>query len=1059
MDNQDKEILNEFVSESREHLADIESDLLAMEEAGDNAEDDLINRVFRAIHTVKGASGFFGLQKIAKLSHTMENVLMKIRDRELSITSERIDTLLNGSDLLKSMIDDIDGSESYDIDEVLKALEATLEDVPGEKKEDEPVAETPPEESGQSEGTGLPPAVVAALSQKGPKNVYHFTMDSQAIANSFQKEATGDTLKDVMEQLGEVIHGTPDPSEIRRDAAAYPENLEVFYASILEPDVLALTFGVDDKEIEMVADIPKKAKTPPAEKEADAGKEPPPKEKKAESPAEEKKPTTEVKSQEPSSPKKKAPKSVAETQKPASPAPPKKTKSSSQPHSDTIRVNVHLLTRLMDLAGELVLGRNQLMQTLKDKDLPILHTLSQRVTELQEHVMQTRMQPVGNVFNKFPRIVRDMSKKVNKKIKLLIEGNEVELDRSIIEVIGDPLTHLIRNSVDHGIEPPDERVKAGKEAEGTIWLRAYQEGGQVNIEIQDDGSGIDPEKIRSKALEKGLINPDEAAAMSNKELINLIFLPGFSTAEKISDISGRGVGMDVVKTNFEKFGGVIELNSELGKGTTVTVRLPLTLAIIPSIITKVGDHRFAIPQLNLEEIVRIKGKNEKMRIERIKGHEVLRLRGHLLSLVRLADVLNIPRTFVHPKTGEVLIDRRVNLADRRQAPQNESLVNGEKERKLKDRRTRPQILNILVLKLGASRYGLIVDQVLDTEEIVVKPLSAYLKSIACFSGNTIMGDGKVAMILDVQGIARTANLKLADIEEISKMEEENLQRKGMLEKQYVLIFSIHEEEAFALPMSMVARLEKISVKDIETVGDKEFIQLRGNSLPLVRLEHYLSIKPPSKEHEFFYIIVPRMTRNPVGIVATQVIDVLETTIDLNTETIREKGFLGTVIIAGRTMPMLDLFTLFELIDPEQKQMLESLKSSGVSARILLVEDTPFFMKLTRGYLESAGYEVVEAMDGSKALEILNKGEKPIDLIVSDIEMPVMDGFEMIQAVRKDVRFKDIPAMALTALSDERHRMKGLSLGFSAYEIKIDKARVLATVHKLLTSKGATTVAA
>ena len=278
----------------------------------------------------------------------------------------------------------------------------------------------------------------------------------------------------------------------------------------------------------------------------------------------------------------------------------------------------------------------------------------------------------------------------------------------------------------------------------------------------------------------------------------------------------------------------------------------------------------------------------------------------------------------------------------------------------------------------------------------------------------------------------------------------------MMEKQYVLIFAVHENEALALPMSMVARLEKISEKDIETVGNKEFVQLRGSSLPLIRLERYLPINPPAEKHDFYFVIVPRMTRHPMGIIATQVIDVLETAIDLDTESMHEKGFLGTTIIAGKTMPMLDLFTLLEMVDPEQGDLIASVKQAASSARILLVEDTPFFMKLTRSYLEDAGYQVFEAPDGAKALEILHK--EPIDLIISDIEMPVMDGYELIQAIRKDEALRHIPAMALTALDDPKHRSKGLSLGYDEYEIKIDKTRVLTKIHKLLTQKEHATAA-
>ncbi len=1021
MDIQDREILNEFVSESREHLADIESDLLAMEKAGDDVDDELINRVFRAIHTVKGASGFFGLQKISRLSHTMENLLAKLRDRELSVTSPRIDALLNAYDLLKGMIDDVDNSDSFEIDDVIKMLESSLEKSSSGKSQNDKVSGPQGIPEGPDIISPLPPEVLEAAKKKGPMNLYHFIMDASSIATAFEKETDGKTLYDVMSQIGEIVYAEPDPSTIVRDRLPYPPKLDIYFSTILEPDVLAITYNINEKTIEPVP-------APAAEKKPLSPLE-----------AVKKIPSKEVfpEGETPSL-------SASETSVSL-----KSTKKVPQSRQETVRVSLQLLNRLMDLAGELVLGRNQLLQTLKNSNLPILHTLSQRVTELQEHVMQTRMQPVGNVFNRFPRIVRDMSKKVNKKINLKIEGNEVELDRSIIEIISDPLTHLIRNSVDHGIETPEERAKAGKEPEGTIYLRAYQERGQANIEIQDDGRGIDPEKIRAKAIEKGILTQEEATAMNPRELINLVFRPGFSTAEAVSDISGRGVGMDVVKTNFERFGGVIEIDSEVGQGTTVTVRLPLTLAIIPSIITKVEKQRFAIPQVNLEEIVRVKEGDKKIRIERVKGYEVLRLRGHLLSLVRLADVLKIPRTITHPKTGETIQDRRINIADRR--TESPAYLDNQNRREGSDRRKHRQEFHILVLKFGGNKYGLIVDEVLDTEEIVVKPLSSYLKSIPLYSGTTIMGDGRIAMILDVQGIARSVNLKLEDIKNISRVEEEGLTRKRMLEKQYILLFTVNENEVFTLPMSMVARIEKITVKDIETIGEKEFVSLRGKSLPLIRLEQYLPIKPPEREYDTLFGIIPRMASHPFGIIATNVIDAIETTVDLDTESIHERGFLGTIILSGKTIPVIDLFALLEMVDPEQQKAINLQETPPAHpARILLVEDTPFFMKLTKSFLESAGHEVLEAQDGAEALKILRR--EKVDMVISDIEMPVMDGYELIQNIRKEEKLYSIPAMALTALSDDTHRTKGLALGFDAYEAKINKKGVLSRVKELLEKK-------
>ena len=386
-----------------------------------------------------------------------------------------------------------------------------------------------------------------------------------------------------------------------------------------------------------------------------------------------------------------------------------------------IRVDVGQIDRLMNLVGELVLARNQIVQAAGQEADPALLAAVQRVnlitSELQESVMKTRMQPIGNVWSKFPRIVRDLGHELGKDVALVMEGNETELDRTIIEAIKDPMTHLIRNAVDHGVETPEQRIAAGKPAQGRLALRAFHEGGQVNIEISDDGKGIDAAKVRQKALQRGLITQEQASRMSHRETLDLVFLPGISTADTVTNVSGRGVGMDVVRTNIEKIGGNVDLDSEPGKGATIRIKIPLTLAIIPALVVTCGGDRYAIPAASLVELVRIEGDQVDKSVEHIHNAPVYRLRGNLLPLVNLA-----------------------------------------KELDLTARRKADEALFLIVLQAEGRQFGLVVDNIQDTEEIVVKPLAREMKGLGVYAGATIMGDGKVALILDVLGLARRAAL-------------------------------------------------------------------------------------------------------------------------------------------------------------------------------------------------------------------------------------------------------------------------------------------------------------
>lgn len=470
---------------------------------------------------------------------------------------------------------------------------------------------------------------------------------------------------------------------------------------------------------------------------------------------------------------------------------------------NAIRVDVGLLDKLMNLVGELVLARNQVLQfTASQKDAGFIGT-SQRLnlitTELQESVMKTRMQPIGSLWNKFPRIVRDLSQACHKKVRVEMEGKETELDKTIIEAIKDPLTHIIRNSIDHGVEAPDVRIKKGKPEEGCLFMRAYHEGGQVNIEIRDDGNGIDPERVKRKAIEKGLITAEQAARMSEREAVALIFLPGFSTAEKVTNVSGRGVGMDVVKTNVEKIGGTVDVQSKLGEGTTLRVKIPLTLAIIPALVVNSGGERFAIPQVSLLELVRLEGNSAK--IETIQGAPIYRLRGRLLPLVYINAIMKI------------------------QANEEQKAENGAAQ-------------NIVVLRAGEQQFGLVVDQICDTEEIVVKPLGKQLKGIEVFAGATIMGDGRVALILDVMGLAQKANIISQSVAQEAQRSTETA-KTAATDRQAMLLFMLRGDQRMAIPLSLVSRLEEFKRSAIEEAGNESVVQYRGQIMPLINLAETL----------------------------------------------------------------------------------------------------------------------------------------------------------------------------------------------------------------------------
>ena len=568
----------------------------------------------------------------------------------------------------------------------------------------------------------------------------------------------------------------------------------------------------------------------------------------------------------------------------------------------SIRVDVGQLDRLMNRVGELVLLRNQIVQyTNSTEDSELLST-SQRLnlltTELQESVMKTRMQPIGNIWSKFPRTVRDVAVACGKQVRIEMAGKETELDKTIIEAIKDPLTHLVRNAVDHGIEAPQVRQATGKSPEGLLSLRAFHEGGQVNIEISDDGAGLNYEKIRNKARQRGLITADQASRMTEREIANLIFLPGLSTAEKVSNVSGRGVGMDVVKTNIEKIGGTVDVQSKAGQGTTVRMKIPLTLAIIPALIVTSAGDRYAIPQVSLLELVRLEGEQARKGIELVNGAPVHRLRGRLLPLVYLNEELDVG----------------VNTVDNASSPAPRSTVSSSTEVPANEM----QSVNMIVLRADDRQFGLVVDEINDTEEIVVKPLSKQLKSINAYAGATIMGDGKVALILDILGLAQRANVVSELRESVVEKDAADGATAEQSKSNAVLLFQYGEQGRIAVDLSLVARLEEFPPESVEKAADQEVVQYRGQIMPLLRVSEVLESKrtaAPPKDQEALHVVVYADKGRSVGLVVDRILDIVDESFVIQLQSGR-RGIVGSAVIQKRVTDILDVPGLIAAANPE-----------------------------------------------------------------------------------------------------------------------------------------------
>ena len=950
------ELLPEFLTETSENLAVIDVELVRFEQ--DPNDSAILQDIFRLVHTIKGTSGFLGLPRLEKVAHAGEDVLGKFRDGDLEVTPDAVTLILKAIDRIK---------------EILAGLEEFGKEPEGD--DSEVIAELRAMADGETAAAAPAEAAPAAPAAAGEGDAPVVSDEGFPVATELLEEFAAATA-------GEA----PTPS----DAPPAPTD------EAAGPSLSEEGFPVATELLEEFA-------------AATAGEAPPPAAA-AEAPAPD--------AAEP------APQAEAATTEPANddsegPTTPKEPSIASQ----SIRVDVSVLENLMTLVGELVLTRNQLLQMVRGRDdsefeFPLQH-LSHITTDLQEGVMKTRMQPIKNAWAKLPRIVRDLAMESKKKIELEMIGGDTELDRQVLDLIKDPLMHMVRNSADHGLESSEERLAAGKPEAGKVTLHAYHEGGHIIIGIEDDGRGLNIDRIKEKIIANGLASEAELAEMSDQQIHQHIFKAGFSTAENVTSVSGRGVGMDVVRSNIEKIGGNIELKSVAGQGSKFTIKIPLTLAIVSALIVDAGGERFAIPQISVLELVRVTA-NSDLKLETVNDTPVLRLRDTLLPLVDLKKLQRPDQEDGEP-AEEVASEA---------GPEADVTMDAEGLQRL-----------IVVSQVGSFTFGIIVDRVFDIEEIVVKPVAPILRQLAVYSGNTILGDGSVIMILDPNGIAATVGA----IDTSRDTAEDKADQKDITagERSSLLVFRAGGGELRAVPLALVSRLEALDASQFETMHGRPMIQYRDNLMPLIALENS-EIKSEGQQS----VLVFQDGDHAAGLAVEEIVDIVEEELQVQIKADRP-GLVGTAIIDGRATDIIDTGYYLTQAYPDWFKAANSFSGDKTARkRMLLVDDSPFFRNLMAPLFSLAGYDVTSVESVEDALSLRESGVE-FDVIISDIEMPGKNGFEFAQDVRGDERWCDTPMVALSAHASDNDKQKGRDVGFNGHVAKFDRDILLETVSDTL----------
>ena len=921
----DLETLQLYVEESFEGLQQIDQLLLDAERGAPAA--NLMATLFRTVHTIKGTAGYLAFERTQALAHTAEDLLSRLRDGKLTARPEHFTCLLAVGERLRQMVENVRvGGEEGDVE--VSALVTDLRALMSIDAVAAGPAEAPAT-APQSAEEPAPHPPAAAAEAAAPAETTPATV--AASAPSTPQVLAGMSAAAL---AAPVTQAAAD--ELVRAARASAAARAAAYAVQAPPPSSA-----------PVAASPAPSAAPPApggpaaaaraEGEADA----------------------------------------AGKDRPAA--------ARGEQADGTVRVNVAVLDRLMNLIGELVLARNQIMQiTSVSPDTKLagqaaFQRLNVVTGELQEQVMKTRMQPVSRVFEKIPRMVRDVARVVHKKVECVIEGNNTEIDKALVEAIRDPVMHIVRNALDHGVEPPEDRLKQNKPEAGTLHIRAAHKGGAVTIEIEDDGRGMDPAVLRAHALRKGVITQAEAERLSDRDALELVFRPGFSTAAAVTDISGRGVGMDVVRTHVRQAGGEAEIESFVGRGTTIRLKMPLTLAIIPALLVRAGGQRFAIPQVNLLELVYLSEERAAADIEVVRGAAVHKLRGEILPVVHLREALGLPtRTKEEAALGTYCV----------------------------------------VLASGARRYSLVVDAIENTEEIVIKPLRGQLKRLSCYSGATVLGDGDVALILDAAGIAIKAGIDL----QARRHGDQAVVSRTEHRREAMMIFRSAGGVQCAVPLSMVARLEQVSSQSIEEVGGREVLQYRGDLLSVVRPDHVLSPQAVASRGSEQLLLVFDFGQ-PIGMAVEEVLDVVE--VDLATAAMDSDNAYayGKAVVYGRTTLLIDIYRVMRDLLPN---FLQARPSENRTGRVLVAEPTPALRSSLVGYLRAQGMHVtsVPSAEGLTT-ELRGKTSADYDALVVDEELLRQHNDALLAQLSHDQ--PDLPVLAWSGqFSDQASGQPGVS---------------------------------
>src|SRR4051794_18669569 len=928
------DLLREFLTETSESLDTVDNQLVKFEQEPNNAK--ILDNIFRLVHTIKGTCGFLGLPRLEALAHAGETLMGKFRDG-MPVTGQAVTVILSSIDRIKEILAGLEATEAEpegtDRD-LIDKLEAMVEQgMAAMSASAQPIAS----------GSAQPmPAAGAAAVAEAPPLVPDAPVAVEAAPSS-------GVLAD------QTLERPLRPGEVSLDELerAFRETAIEVPVPVAKAEVKAEPQPAAEAPVPVAKEVAKEAKAP----------------------------------KEKAAPKK----SIAD----------EGAGEGASIANQSIRVKVNPLEHLMPMVWGLVLPRNQLLEISRrneDTEFKVpLQRLSNVTAELQEGVMKTRMQPIGNAWQKLPRIVRDLSGELGKQIELEMHGSDTELDRQVLDLIKDPLTHMVRNSADHGLETPAERLAAGKAEQGTIRLSAYHEGGHIIICIADNGRGLNTERIKAKALSNGLVNEAELEKMTEAQIHKFIFAPGFSTAAAVTSVSGRGVGMDVVRTNIDQIGGTIDVKSVAGEGSSVTIKIPLTLAIVSALIVEAAGDRFAIPQLAVVELVRARA-NSEHRIERIKDTPVLRLRNKLLPLMHLQKLLKI---------------------DGGEAAEAE---NGF----------------IVVTQVGSQTFGIVVDGVFHTEEIVVKPMSTKLRHIEMFSGNTILGDGAVIMIIDPNGIAKALGAAGSSAHDMS--DDASAHQIGSGEQTTsLLVFRAGSSQPKAVPLGLVTRLEELPADKIEFSNGRYMVQYREQLMPLVAMESVTIASQGAQP-----ILVFSDDGRSMGLVVDEIIDIVEERLNIEVGG-SSSGILGSAVIKGQATEVIDVGHFLPMAFADwftRKEMKPSLHSQSV----LLVDDSAFFRNMLAPVLKAAGYKVRVANNAEEGLVALRSGLR-FDAVLTDIEMPDMNGFEFAETIKADQRLGLMPIIALSSMVSPAAIERGRQAGFHDYVAKFDRPGLIAALKE------------